>query len=537
MFGFFYKLSVRAKLLTAFMTVIVLTLVISVVALLNMAGTQSSISEADSALSGEYAANVDLNDDIEAVNKKLFACVNNIREYTAENKQALTDLFAKLSDGTQKLVQTDSSDLAKGLQSDIQALSAEYQNELVPILDRKIAAMARCIFSAKIYPLIDGANSKVGQINNTLLKAMMDDFHSLTSSTPLLIVAIVSICVVVISLLVSFALANLFTSSIKKAVKVTQTMEQGDLTLETKTHLTDDFGVLLNSVESMRQKWHDIVSAIKNTESNLTHSFETITGSTNTIEKCAKDTQNRAITVAAAVDEMVSTTSDIAKNCQSAATDAADSNKTTLEGVSKVRQTIESIQAQVQNSKHDADQIGSLVERATKIGSIVQTIDEIAAQTNLLALNAAIEAARAGEAGKGFAVVADEVRTLAMRTAKSTTEITGMVQQVQEEAIKANASITSSVQSMVSLAEDASSIETLLNGIIDKVDTVNRQIDQIAIAAEQQTTATSEISMNMRDITAATDVFSEEVGNTQGYVKSADNDVSELSSLVAEIRV
>ena len=195
----------------------------------------------------------------------------------------------------------------------------------------------------------------------------------------------------------------------------------------------------------------------------------------------------------------------------------------------KVQRTIEGIQNQVIKSKEDANNVQSLVDQAQKIGTIVQTIDDIASQTNLLALNAAIEAARAVEAGKGFAVVADEVRALASRTSSSTSEITKMVSQIQENANTANESMQSSVQNMDNLAVETSTIESLLNDITDQVSSVNAQITQIATAAEQQTTATSEISTNMQDITHSSESLSNDCAQAKQEV---DNSVKLLRNLL-----
>ena len=134
-------------------------------------------------------------------------------------------------------------------------------------------------------------------------------------------------------------------------------------------------------------------------------------------------------------------------------------------------------------------------------------------------------------------MVADEVRALASRTSASTQEITSMVTLVQNEANLANESMSKSVSSMFSLAEDASSIEVLLNEIINKVSVVNSQINQIATAAEEQTTATAEISSNMQNITSSAQGFVVEVEKTQSVVNNASSSVAELSELVAKVKV
>jgi len=273
----------------------------------------------------------------------------------------------------------------------------------------------------------------------------------------------------------------------------------------------------------MRKTWQKLVAEIKDTVYSVEDNINDISSATNHINESAQESQNRSLTVAAAANEMVSTTHDIAKNCENAAKSAAESNDTTNNGVSQVEETISGIQDQVVKSKSDAELIQALVNQAESIGAIVNTIDDIASQTNLLALNAAIEAARAGEAGKGFAVVADEVRALASRTSSSTQEITKMVTQIQADANSANNSMSASLENMNALADKASSVHDLLQTILDQVGGVTGQITQIATAAEQQTTATSEISSNMQGITDIAKTFAEKVQDTNSDVaKSVD---------------
>ncbi|MGN0901695.1 MAG: methyl-accepting chemotaxis protein [Succinivibrio sp.] len=533
----FSSMPVRTKLLSAFMAVIFLTLVISVVALVNLNSIKSSVGFADERLANDYNPNTEISAIITEVNDQIFTFVSNIREYTPQKKSEVEQNLNTIESFAVALSAKSNSPQATSVINDVREVVEIYKNRLIPVLDRNFQPMARGIYTVEIYPKLTNAQRNLVKINTDVLHGIMTNLNELNSNAPIVLVSIVSIIAVLVSVVISMALSAIFTGAINRAVTATSALAKGDLSKEIKTHLNDDFGKLLKSLESMRLEWQSIVGAIKNAEGQLNTSFDDIRHSTSTITDSAKSTESRALTVAAAADEMVSTTGDIAKNCQEAAVNAEDSSRTTQEGVQKVRQTIESIHEQVARSRKDAQQIGALVERAQKIGTIVQTIDEIASQTNLLALNAAIEAARAGEAGKGFAVVADEVRALASRTSASTSEITSMVSQVQTEANLANESVTSSVYHMDELAKGASTIEELLNEIIAKVEHVTAQIGQIATAAEQQTTATSEISTNMQSITNAAQGFAVEVDTTQNVVSNASGYVSELSELVAKIKV
>ncbi len=307
---------------------------------------------------------------------------------------------------------------------------------------------------------------------------------------------------IILSLLIAISLTSYVHKSVFNSIKNLKAMSQGDFTQPIRVITHDEFGQSARTLSETRDALGSSISMVRDNGELIDETLGKVREQMQKISQAVSESESHSETVSAASDEMVSTTADIARNCESAAASAKTSSQTVESGIAAVRNTMETIQKQVSKTQEDAGLINELASRTEKIGSIIETIDEIAAQTNLLALNAAIEAARAGEAGKGFAVVADEVRALASRSSKSTQEITKMVEQVQSDAKNANASMGESVEAMNSLSKQASDVESVLNEIIGRVKEVNDKITQIATAAEQQTTATSEISTNMQQLTA-----------------------------------
>ena len=202
-----------------------------------------------------------------------------------------------------------------------------------------------------------------------------------------------------------------------------------------------------------------------------------------------------------------------------------------------VKATVRGIRERSEKTKVDAQSVNALGKRTEQIGSIVATIQNIAAQTNLLALNAAIEAARAGEQGRGFAVVADEVRALAGRTTQATQEIGEMIGTIQQEARNATQAMDLSVADMEHVAEDAQKLEGTLEAILNLVNEVNMQITQIATAAEQQSATTAEISSNMSQITEVLQDMSHGAEESSEAANQLATMADEMKRTVASFRL
>lgn len=307
---------------------------------------------------------------------------------------------------------------------------------------------------------------------------------------------------------------------------ITHIEENKDLSMRCDASSDDELGQIARHFNSMVESFQQLIHQVTQSVETMNQSCQELSGNVALASQGAENQLNETDMVATAITEMGATIDEIAKNTELAANKASMTHDNAQTGQVGVQQTIEKIELLAQQINESAAVVGDLEKDSETIGSVLDVIRGIAEQTNLLALNAAIEAARAGEQGRGFAVVADEVRSLAMRTQESTEEIAAIIQTLQSRTHAIVDLMQSSREQGNGSVEQAASAGTLLEQINGDVTNIMDMSTQIAAAIEEQSMVAAEVNQNVvviRDIAQETaDVATQNASATEEVRERAE---------------
>jgi len=326
-------------------------------------------------------------------------------------------------------------------------------------------------------------------------------------------------------------------SATQSLVEASSRLADGDLTARVSLLESEEMVRMGDSFNRIGESFHTLIGDMKGNMEHLAVAAEQLLQTSGEMANGSENVATQIGAIATASEEMAATSTEIAHNCLTVAENSRQANDAALNGARVVQASVEIMNSIAERVRETARTVEGLGSRSDQIGEIVGTIEDIADQTNLLALNAAIEAARAGEQGRGFAVVADEVRALAERTAKATREIGEMIRSIQDETRAVVTSMDDGVREVEKGTCEAARSGSALQEIIDQINNLNVRVNEIATAAEEQTATTNEISSNILQIS---EVVSEAARGAQDSASAANQlatIATEMESIVGRFRL
>jgi len=531
----FKNLNIGAKIFSTIVVITIISAMVGVVSLAKLSGVSATADEIGSNLMPSVAALAKMRNFVDTYRRsELQFYLNNteaeFKKYfdrmgkMQEELKVIRDSYAKL-----RLSEADKKQITV-FDSAWQSYITSAQKALALIREGK-QDEAQAVTRGEGKKLYDQANQILGDLqaqNQKEADEGLKRVHAATSMAQLWVVALLvfGLCIGIgLGLLTSRAISV----PLRRLGSDAEQVATGDLGVVVDVDSRDETGQLAQSFEKMVNSLREMIGTLADSSAQISNSSNEMQVNAGQMANGAEEVAAQAITVATASEEMSATSGDIAQNCQMAAESAQRANKAAEHGAAVVEKSIAVMHRIAERVQSSATTVEALGKRSDEIGAIVGTIEDIADQTNLLALNAAIEAARAGEQGRGFAVVADEVRALAERTTKATREIGLMIKAIQGETKSAVMAMEEGVAEVEQGTEEAARSGEALERIQDEINAVNLQVQQIATAAEEQTATTSEISSNIHQIT---DVAQNTVEGARRTATAAEH----LSRLAAELQ-
>ncbi|AZE55331.1 Methyl-accepting chemotaxis sensor/transducer protein [Pseudomonas synxantha] len=463
----------------------------------------------------------------------------NIQNRTIELLEEQNQQLNKLQAAYAKLI---SSPVEQSDYNDYMRLMGEYRKietrlvtlsragdlqELTRVLNAESAANAEQI-NVALNKLTDFNNAQLAIINQSAADQYSSAFNWVVG---LLIIASL------LTMLFAWLLTKSITQPIALALEAAETIAEGNLTRPIKVDGTDEAGRLLLAMQKMQEKLRDTLMRISGSATQLASAAEELNAVTDESARGLAQQDNEIEQAATAVNEMTSAVEEVARNAVSTSEASKNATASAGDGRDLVHETVNAIERMSGDVQSTADLIGNLAEESRDIGKVLDVIRGLADQTNLLALNAAIEAARAGEAGRGFAVVADEVRALAHRTQQSTSEIERMVGSIQggtQKAVSSMRNSTERAESTLNIAKGAGlALETINTAVIE----INERNLVIAAAAEEQAAVAREVDRNLVNIRDLSTQSSNGAAQTSAASGELTRLAVDLNSMVSRFRL
>jgi len=534
--AWFYNLRIAAKLLLAFSVVLALTVALGLTSLIKLSGVNSQAQELGSKWLPSVKNISDINTRLTNLRRLEIARVAATspeaqaeydREFQANldilrSDQAVYDPLAtsaeekKLYPEFRRLLEDYLGEHTRSLELERQAGSKQVTDLMMGASKEKFYAANHAIEELLKINENHGAKAAAEADGNA--------FSARAWDVGVLAVVIVS------GLLLAMWIARLIGQPLRTASRaIQQAAENGDLTIRLAVRSQDEVGQICAGFNGFVGKLHDAICNVSAGAEQVASATEELSSAASQTAEGARGQTDNVEQVATAMQEMSATVVEVSDHSSRAAEEARKAAESAKQGGDIVREALANMRSIAESVSATANRIEQLGKSSDKIGKIIAVIDEIADQTNLLALNAAIEAARAGEQGRGFAVVADEVRKLAERTTKATKEITEMIETVQTETGTAVDQMHAGTERVENGVATTARAGASLEEIIAAAEKVGNMVIQIATAANQQTSTATQINSNVEQIAR---ISHESAAGAQQSAKACE----ELSGLALDLQ-